>query len=507
LEGEEMKTVRCATYEGVDAKVVDVESTLTKGLPSFSIVGMASAAITESKERVKSALLSNDFSFPPKRITFLLAPSELAKSGSQFDLSMALLILLNGVDVDLREWFVFGELGLDGSVKENIQLYPLLLSLANQGVITKAIVPYEALPKLSKIPNIAFYGVKNLNEAVNILKNQESAIPSLSASEIEYPHYEINKEKYYYIQEYDEDFIDVKGQEVAKRAALIAAAGFHNIILEGSPGCGKSMIASRLRYILPPMRASEILDVAKLDVLEGLEPAFKPRRNFKNPHHSSTLGSIFGGGSHKAKIGEVGLANNGILFFDELPHFSKNVLESLREPMQDGKIRISRVNSKVEYPARFLFVGAMNPCPCGNLLDEHKECRCSDLEIQRYKNRLSDPFLDRVDLYVVMQNVDANAAASYRSKEMHKTVVEAHIFAKQRGQSSLNAALSDAEIEQYCKLDNGASETLEMAVQRYQLSFRSIKKVQKVARTIADLEKSQYIDKKHILEALSYRKR
>ena len=372
-----MKKVRCATYEGVDAKVVDVESTLTKGLPSFSIVGMASTAITESKERVKSALLSNGFSFPPKRITFLLAPSELAKSGSQFDLSMALLILLNEIDTDLSSWFIFGELGLDGSVKENIQLYPLILSLANQGVLNKVMVPYEALEKLSKIPNVSFFGVNNLNEAVDILQNDKTIEPSISQTDIEYPYYDLAEERFYYTKEYTEDFIDVKGQNVAKRAALIAAAGFHNIILEGSPGCGKSMIANRLRYILPPMTASEILDLAKLEVLEGYEPVFKPHRVFKNPHHSSTSASIFGGGSHKAKIGEVGLANNGILFFDELPHFSKSVLESLREPMQDAKIRISRVNSKVEYPAKFLFVGAMNPCPCGNLLDSKKECRLS----------------------------------------------------------------------------------------------------------------------------------
>jgi magnesium chelatase family protein len=502
-----MKTLNCATYEGVDAKVVNVESTLTKGLPSFSIVGMASTAITESKERVKSALLSNEFSFPPKRITFSLAPSELSKSGSQFDLSMAVLILLNAEESDFKEWFVFGELGLDGAVKENIQLYPLILSLANQGVIHKAIVPFESLEKLSKIPNVAFYGVKTLNEAVNILKNQESAVPNIEQSDIDYPSYELDSEKYYYVKEYEEDFSDVKGQEVAKRAALISAAGFHNIILEGSPGCGKSMIANRLRYILPPMSASEILDLAKLEVLDGKEPAFKPHRNYKNPHHSSTPASVFGGGSFKAKIGEVGLANNGILFFDELPHFSKGVLESLREPMQDGKIRISRVNSKVEYPAKFLFVGAMNPCPCGNLLDTQKECRCSDLEIQRYKNRLSEPFLDRIDLNIVMQNVNANDKSSLTSKEMHKMVVEAHIRAKQRGQKEFNANLSDKDIEKFCILSDEARESLDMATSRFVLSFRSIKKVQKVARTIADLAKSEGIEKEHLLEALSYRRR
>jgi magnesium chelatase family protein len=502
-----MKKIKCATNEGIDARVVEVEATLTKGLPSFSIVGMISTAISEAKERVKSALLSNDFSFPPKRITINLSPSELSKSGSHFDLSIALLILLNDEQNAFDDWYVFGELSLDGCVKENIQLYPLILSLANQGLIHKAIVPFESLDKLSKIPNIELFGVKNLNDAVEILKNQESAEASRNSSEIEYPFYELGKEKYYYVKEYKEDFIDVKGQDYAKRAALIAAAGMHNIIFEGSPGCGKSMISSRLRYILPPMTMSEILDLAKLQVLEGMQPDFKPHRTFKSPHHSSTLASVFGGGSHKARIGEVGLANNGILFFDELPYFSKAVLESLREPMQDNKIRISRVNSKVEYPANFLFIGAMNPCPCGNLLDEHKECRCNELEIQRYKNRLSDAFLDRVDLNVVMQNVSKDDKPSLSSKEMHKKVVQAHIFLKQRGQKNFNAKMSDEEIEHYCAFDNASKEVLDMAIERFQLSFRSIKKVQKVSRTIADLDESEIIKKEHLMEALSYRRR
>jgi len=252
---------------------------------------------------------------------------------------------------------------------------------------------------------------------------------------------------------------------------------------------------------------SEILDLAKLQVLEGRQPDFKPHRPFKSPHHSSTLASVFGGGSHKARIGEVGLANNGILFFDELPYFSKAVLESLREPMQDNKIRISRVNSKVEYPANFLFIGAMNPCPCGNLLDEHKECRCNELEIQRYKNRLSDPFLDRVDLNVVMQNVSKKDKPSLSSKEMHKKVVQAHIFLKQRGQKNFNAKMSDEEIEEYCRFDTESKELLDISIDRFRLSFRSIKKVQKVSRTIADLDASEVIKKEHLIEALSYRRR
>jgi magnesium chelatase family protein len=501
-----MKSIRCATYEGLDAKVVEVESTLTKGLPSFSVVGMASTSINESKERVKSALLSNEFSFPPKRITINLAPSDVKKEGSQFDLSIALMIALNQEDKDFEEWFVFGELSLNGDVKENNQLYPLLLSLANQGVVKKALVPFESLNKLSKIPNIEFYGVKTLNEAIELLKLESTEALHVEKSGFDCPSYKLDKE-YFVNTEYKFDFLDVKGQEVAKRAALIAAAGFHNLLLEGSPGCGKSMIATRLRYILPPLSEAEILDIAKLESLEGEEPQFKPLRNFCSPHHTATSASIFGGGSHKAKIGEVGLANGGVLFFDELPHFSKNVLEALREPLQDAKIKISRVNSKVEYPADFLFVGAMNPCPCGNLLDESKECRCNELEIQRYKNRLSDPFLDRIDINVVMQNVSIDDKATISSKQMHQKVIDVHHIIKKRGQDKFTAKLDDEDIEKFCIMDSEAKGVLDMAVDRFSLSYRSIKKVQKVSRTIADLDNSELIEKKHILEALSYRRR
>lgn len=502
-----MKRVSCATYEGIEAKVVHVESTLTKGLPSFSVVGMASASINEAKERVKSALLSNEFSFPPKRITINLAPSDLKKEGSQFDLSMALLIALDYIDEDLSEWFVFGELGLDGTIKENMQLYPLLLSLANQKIVKKAIVPYESLHKLSNIPEIDFYGVKTLSEAIELLKNSSLATPNSEYRRIEYPSYKIQEEEYYYNEKYDIDFLDVKGQDVAKRAALISAAGFHNLLLEGSPGCGKSMIAQRLRYILPPLSSHEILEIAKLDALEAIEPQFEPIRSFRAPHHSSTTASIFGGGSHKAKIGEVGLAHRGMLFFDELPHFSKNVLEALREPLQDNKIRISRVNAKVEYPSDFLFVSAMNPCPCGNLLNAQKECRCSELDIQRYKNRLSDPFLERIDIFVIMQSVNPSDSPTLSSSQMHKEVIKVHKIIKLRGQKTFNAKLSDEEVEKFCILSSEAKEILNMAIYKFALSFRSIKKIQKVARTIADLDAEDVIQKSHLLEALSYRKR
>jgi magnesium chelatase family protein len=325
-------------------------------------------------------------------------------------------------------------------------------------------------------------------------------------SQLEYPYYEINGINYYYANSYRYNFSDVKGQENAKRAALITAAGMHNIIFEGTPGCGKSMIAKRLLYILPPSKLDEILYFATLDTLNSKVPTFSPLRPFLSPHHTSTQASIFGGGSHRAKIGEVGLSHGGVLFFDELPHFSKNILEALREPLEDRKIRISRVNSKVEYDASFLFVGAMNPCPCGNLLSRSIDCRCSDLDIKRYKSRLSDPFLDRVDLYVQMQDVNSSDKSSVSSNDLHKKVLEAFKIQMNR-QYEVNGRLSEQEIDKYCILEDDAQDVLSRSIERYSLSFRAINKVKKVSRTIADLAGSNLISRAHLLEALSYRKR
>ncbi|RLA69032.1 MAG: ATP-binding protein [Epsilonproteobacteria bacterium] len=502
-----MKQLLCATMEGIEALTVEVESTLTKGLPSFTIVGMVSTAISEAKERVKSALLSNEFTFPPKRITVNLSPSDLKKEGSQFDLGIALLIVLDSSEAALDEWYVFGELGLDGAIKENTQLYPLILSLANSGKLTQAMVPKESLDKVGNIPNISFVGMAHLNDALIFFQEGANILEKNSAKALDFPSQTVHGKSYYYEHHYPMDFKDVRGQEIAKRAALISASGMHNLLLEGSPGSGKSMVAKRLRYLLPPVTNSELLGIAKLDSLEGLEPHFRPLRPFRSPHHSSTLASIFGGGTHRAQIGEVGLSHHGILFFDELPHFSKQVLEALREPLEDKKIRISRVHSKVEYPTDFLFVSAMNPCPCGNLFSKNLTCRCSDLEITRYKNRLSDPFLDRIDLYVQMQDVKADDKASYSSKELHEKVIDVHYIQRSRKQENLNGRMSDEEIDIYCVMDESAENILRQAVMRFSLSFRSIKKIQKVSRTIADLDQSEMIEKQHILEALSYRRR
>ncbi len=503
---ETMKQTHSATLSGYDAHPVSVEATFTRGLPSFSIVGLASSSIQESKERVKSALLCNGFTFPPQRITLNLSPSDLHKDGTQFDLAIALLIALYESNVDLGSWAIFGELGLDGSVKANSNLFALMLSFALQKGVEQVIVPQSAAITFAAISSIRIYPVRSLKEATAFLKG-EQVIEPLQPQDLQQHSLTIGERLFHYMPPRDIDFIEVKGQEVAKRAALIAAAGGHNLLLEGNPGSGKSMIAKRLHSILPPLDKASILEIAKLQALEGKIPDFKAVRPMRSPHHSATPASIFGGGSRGASIGEAGLAHLGMLFFDELPHFSKQVLEALREPLEDKKILVSRVQSKTEYKTDFLFVAAMNPCPCGNLLSTQKSCRCSDIEIKRYKNRLSDPLLDRIDLYVCMQENHPQDRPSISSEQMQKMVFDAFTFAKQRDQEGSNSGLSAAECERFCALDPTAEGILEQAVLRYALSARSVDKVKKVARTIADLALSAAITKEHLLEALSYRRR
>lgn len=498
-----MKSLKSASLDGIDAVSIDVESTFTKGLPSFSIVGMANTAIQESKERIKSSLLTNDFKFPPKRITINLSPSELAKKGSHIDLPIALLIALQDTKINLKDFYVFGELGLDGKLKDTKSIFVLILSLVRQGKVKNVLVPKESVEKVSMIPNINIYSVDTLAEAILFFQLQDKENHKVINKSFEHKSININNKLYYYNIDYSVNFQDVKGQKIAKKAALISAAGGHNIIFEGSPGCGKSMIAKRLQYITAPMDLEEILDCAKMESLQLKQPTFLPQRTFISPHHSSTKASIVGG----TQIGEVALSNHGILFFDELPHYDKSVLEAMREPLEDYEISISRVNSKVKYPTKFLFVSAMNPCPCGNLLSQTKLCRCNDVEIQRYKNKISDPFLDRIDLYVIMNEVKKEDTSDVTSEQLHAQVLEVFTQQKLRGQKELNGKLTDEDIKKYCVLTKEAQDILDISIEKFMLSFRSINKVLKVSRTIADLNKSEFIHKEHIIEALSYRKR
>jgi len=495
-----------ATLEGVTAKVIEVEATFTKGLPGFSVVGLASSDIQEAKERVKSALLVNDFVFPPLKITANLSPSDLKKSGTHLDLSLALLVALNKKSFQEEGLFVFGELGLDGRVKSSSMIFPIILSLKEQGLIKRAIVPQEAIDYLSYISGVEFVAVETLSEAIKLLRGG-TFTANVKQFEYDAKQLKIDNKTYYYEEQYEGDFKEVKGQMVAKRAAMIAAAGMHNLFMEGNPGCGKSMIAKRIKDILPPMEEAELLSVAKHQFLDGQEPDFRARRPMRSPHHTATTASIFGGGSGQAKIGEVALASSGILFFDEIPHFSKNILEAMREPLQDRKVLIARVQSKIEYDADIMFVAAQNPCPCGNLLSKTKACRCSEQEIKRYKNKLSDPFLDRIDLFVVMQEVEVTDASDVSSSAMHQAVIDAFAQQKRRGQKSLNGKLNESEIETFCVLHEDAQKILLTAIGKFGLSHRSIGSVKKIARTIADLNQHDKIEKKDMLEALSYRRR
>jgi magnesium chelatase family protein len=414
----------------------------------------------------------------------------------------------------LDDYFVFGELGLDGKIKDTKSLFAIILSLAQNFTDEefkkyKFLVPKESIKKLSKIPQINLYSVETLQDAIEFFtfSPEEKEKYRVQNEQIEKNYIQINNTKYFYEDSYELDFKEVRGQEVAKRGALIAVSGNHNILFSGSPGCGKSMITKRLSFIMPPLSTTEILNNAKLESLENKEPTFKALSGFRSPHHSATKASIFGGGSSSAKIGEVALSDRGILFFDELPHFGKPILEALREPLEDFKLLISRVNSKVEYSTKFLFVGAMNPCPCGNLLSLTKDCRCSDIEVKRYRNRLSDPFLDRIDLNIVMSEVSKEDKATISSKEMFEQVLVAFKNQKKRNQNELNGKLAEKEINKYCKLSSDTQDILDNAISRFDLSFRAVNKVLKVARTIADLDNNEDIQKHHLLEALSYRRR
>jgi len=502
-----VNTILSATLEGLEAKVIEVEGSLTKGLPNFTVVGLASNDIQEAKERAKSALLACEFILPPKRITINLSPSDIKKSGTHFDLAIASLVALGEEQIPHKELFVFGELGLNGRVKSSSLIFPLILSLKEQNQITQAIVPKDALESLKFIKGVTFYGVENLQEAISLLKSQTLPQIAQNSSSYNAKTVQIDNKTYYYSDNFKLDFSDILGQEVAIRAALIAASGMHNILFNGSPGSGKSMIAKRLNYILPPLSEEELLSIARAEFLDNQTPSFSATRPFRSPHHTATSAAVFGGGSHNAKIGEVALANGGILFFDELPHFNNKVLEALREPLQDRVINIARVNSKVQYSADFLFVAAMNPCPCGNLLSKVNSCRCTDLEIKRYTNRLSDPFLDRIDMFVTMGEVDFNKASTTTSKDMQNAVIKAFVAQKSRNQEVLNGQLQESQIDKFCILDSDAQNILEQAIIKFGLSFRSIANIKKVSRTIADLNQNQTITKKDILEALSYRKR
>lgn len=496
-----VKKLLCATRFGIDAKIVEVEVTFTRGLPSFIITGLANNSIQEAKHRIQGVLSFNNFTFSNHKININLYPSDLPKSGSHFDLPIALLIALYKEDVKLDNWFAFGELGLDGNVKNSSLIYPLLLSIVQQKKNINVILPSEGKSLYSNIPNLNIYYASNFSKAIEIIREPKNRAVSYDFT---FKSISINDKKYYYDDSYNEDFYDVKGQVLAKRAALIAAAGMHNIIFEGSPGSGKSMIAKRMQYILPPLSFEEMCECVKIKALGNNELAYSPRRPFRNPHQSSSKASILGSVSQNdIKPGDIALSHNGILFFDELSYFHRDIIESLREPLEDNKLSISRVNVKFTYPTSILFVGALNPCPCGNLFSIVKECRCSDLEIKKYQNKLSEPFKDRIDLFVKMDEKRSDDVID--SNTLFKQVLNVFNIQKSRSQNNFNGKLSDFDVDKFCILDSTSRFLLDKAITHFALSQRGIKKVMKVSRTIADLDSSEVIQKEHLMEALSFR--
>lgn len=398
---------------------------------------------------------------------------------------------------------------------ENVPLiYPMLLDISLYRPFAKIILPLDARDLYSKIPNITMYFAGSINDALEILRG--SVEPFSSNQDFEFRSFEIDGEKFYYSDCFESDFSEVKNQDRAIYAALISACGFHNILFEGSPGCGKSMIAKRMQYILPPLSSKEMIQTVKLQAFNEQKLQYRAQRSFRSPHQSASKASILGSASQfKVSPGEIALAHNGIIFFDELPYFKRDILESLREPLQNNQLAISRVHSKILYDASFLFVGAMNPCPCGNLLSTTKECRCKDSEIRAYRNNLSEPFLDRIDLYVQMQvhaKVNDQGHSRYTSASMQEIVF--NVFKRQieRGQKDglgnviFNGKLSEMQVDKYCILDDACKNLLEQAKMRFGLSYRGEQKVRKLARTIADINDKDDILKEHILEALSYRR-
>ncbi|PAF51746.1 Fis family transcriptional regulator [Helicobacter sp. 13S00401-1] len=506
--------ILCATMEGISAKVVEVEATFMRALPSFNITGLANSSIQESKHRVMSALANNNIALPMLKLNINLFPSDLPKHGSHFDLPLALLIALYKKPIKLGDIFAFGELGLDGSIKHIDSIYPILLDVSLLKPNAKVILPRAGKHLFAHIPNLRCIYVDSLQEAITKLSEEDLQEGVNEVDEFPFEFIEVLSNKYYFSSKFDLDFKEVKGQKQAKRAALIAAAGFHNIIFEGSPGCGKSMISKRMRYILPPLSAEEMIESVKLQALDLQKTEYTPLRNQRNPHSDASKSSILGSVTQtQVRPGEIALAHNGILFLDELPYFKREVLEALREPLENNKLLVSRVHSKVIYDTSFLFVGALNPCPCGNLLSLTKECRCKEAEIKTYRNKLSEPFLDRIDLYVQMQEgeiaggLDAKKEKDgMESKSMQQAVFEAFKMQKQRGQPVLNGKLDEKGVSEFCKLDEELSFLLQKAVSRFNLSHRGTQKVLKVARSIADLDSSLSIKKDHLLEAFQYRR-
>lgn len=500
--------IKTATAIGINAYEVSVETDVVNSLPAMSIVGLPDASINEARDRVRSAIKNSGYSFPSKKVVVNLAPADLKKIGTSFDLPIAIGILTEEEVLDsekLKDYAFIGELSLDGTIRAVAGVLPLVLGLKEVG-IKNVIVPKENAKEAALNGEVNVYGATHLTDVVNHFI--ETKITPTIVDVNAYLNSQTN-------QNYPFDFKDVKGQHKAKKALEIAAAGGHNLLMIGSPGSGKTLMAKCFASILPPLELSEALELTKIYSICGLLPTDEPlmvKRPYRSVHHTASANGIIGGGS-SPKPGEITLANRGVLFLDEMVEFPRQVLEVLRQPLEDGKIVISRAKHSVKYPAKFMLLGAMNPCPCGFLGDKEKPCTCSDFQINRYLSKLSGPLLDRIDIQVDVPRLTPTELLATTEIEEDSATIRKRVIAARKIQAIrykndnilTNSELTSELIKKYCQLDSKSQELMKVAIVKYQLSGRRYDRVLKLARTIADLANSENIQQIHLMQALQYK--
>lgn len=491
---------------GIDAYIVEVEVDISSGFPQFATVGLPEGAVKESKERVASAIKNCRFKFPQKRITVNLAPADRKKDGSALDTPISIGILCASGLVKLKklgEYLILGELSLDGRIKGVRGTLPSAICVRNEG-LRGIILPRENAPEAAVVRDIEVIAVDNLLEVIEFLQGSKDIIPTKIDVQDIFKQNNI----------YNIDFQEVKGQEHVKRSLEVSAAGGHNVMMIGSPGTGKTMLARRLPTILPDLGFEEALETTKIYSVSGLLPtnsSLVATRPFRSPHHTISDAGLIGGGAFP-RPGEVSLAHNGVLFLDELPEFRKNVLEVMRQPLEDGRVTISRASTSITYPSTFMLIAAMNPCPCGFYGDQNKDCSCSPMQIQRYRSKVSGPLLDRIDIHVEVPSVKYKELSSERSGESSASIRErvnnARRIQIERFSGSpifSNSQMTPRLVRKFSKPDDTGFKLLEKAIDKLGLSARAYDRILKVARTIADLEVSENVHSHHISEAIQYR--